>query len=122
MEWVYRSLKPGGYILLELRDFKSTLKIIDALHDHVYRVWEKFDKYDPFDFNLSKKYLNEQNHLVWEKTFYERDTFEKSFFNNIIKLYNTESISALFLRHGFKHINIVKEYRDGPTYMITAQK
>jgi precorrin-6B methylase 2 len=122
LDWIYDSLKPNGSILLELREFKSTLHVLDTQHDGINRTWEKFDQSDPFDFVLSKQYVNEQNYLVRENLFYKRNTFETSFFKILLKLYSPVKISALFLRHGFKHINIVKEYRDGPTYMITAQK
>jgi SAM-dependent methyltransferase len=125
LDWVKRTLRPGGHLLLELRDFADFDVQIKNSPKEVFHFWEEFPEPDPFEFVLAKMYYDENKSLCWDKTFLERNSGKKSKFVNILKLYKENQISDVLRNAGFDSIKIYHGFSENTkseTYIVTAQK
>ena len=125
LNWCRRSLKPGGFLLLELWSFEHLLKQL-ALMEQALQVWEEFPETDPFEFCLAKIDLNESKDIVWEKTFLKRGSGEKSFFTNILRPYSEDAIVRRLQEAGFHNIEVFQSWRQEDDtapgeYIVLAQ-
>jgi len=66
LSWVFNSLKPKGFLILELWDFEHILKQLDLIKDNL-QMWEEFSQNDPFQFLLSQINLNEEKNIFKER-------------------------------------------------------
>lgn len=111
LKWIYDSLRPGGFLVLELRFFEEfSNRISETTKD--YKFWEEFPEHDPFEFVLAKIYRDSNNLLVWEKNFFERNTLQRSKFTNIFKPYNHQTIKTALVNAGFKSVEFSKNWLD----------
>lgn len=101
ISWMYRSLKPGGGIFLELQDCTDT-KVEIARSGGVIRKWEEYDISDPFQYGLHEIKIDEDDNIVYEKIFIKRDLSGKDRFKNVIKSYSVNEISNLLKKGGFE--------------------
>jgi hypothetical protein len=125
LTWIYNSLRSGGYLLLELRDFKEFNEQIKNAKNHYLNYWEEFPEPDPFEFVLARIYYDENYYVHWEKTFLERKNGFKSKFNNILKPYRREDITKLLESAKFQSIRFFQSFSAGmqqETYIVLAQK
>jgi SAM-dependent methyltransferase len=104
LEWVFRSLKEGGFLILELWDFKRQMELIKLSYDKVYKSWEEFSEDDPFQFSLFEQFFNPEGDIVWKKRFIKRDSKEVSEFENILRPYSFADIKNILLNRGFKKV------------------
>ena len=109
LKWIYDSLRPGGFLVLELRFFEEfSNRISETTKD--YKFWEEFLEHDPFEFVLAKIYRDSNNLLVWEKYFFERNAMQRSNFTNIFKPYNHQTIKTALVNDGFKLVEFSKNW------------
>ena len=125
-EWINKSLRPNGFVLFELWDFKHILQQINITNNNL-QIWEEFSKNDPFEFVLARIHMDKNNDIVWEKTFLKRESKEKSTFTNILRPYSAEQIKLILKKYGFKSINCFYYWdEEGDVsqgeYIILAQK
>ena len=125
LKWIYTGLRNGGKLMLELRDFSDFGKQIAEAKNNIFQTWESYPISDPFEFVLAKLYYNSNQHLVWEKTFFERNTMNRSSFTNILKPYRKEEIKVLLEKNGFESV-VIYDSTNSPVsddvYLIVATK
>ncbi len=126
LRWCYNGLKKDGVLVIELMTFESILKQLEY-NDDVLNIWQEFPKSDPFEYVLSKIYLNGSNDINWDKTFLKRNSIEKSFFNNILRPYLKKDIKELLLKNGFTNIHFFEKWSENDDtlddeYIVTATK
>ena len=96
-------LKNNGWLLLELQDFESTIKMIQ-LSDGVLRQWKEFHDSDPWRFGLDTFTVQDRD-IEWNKKFINRDArVEMSSSNAILRAYTRDEISELLKDVGFGEI------------------
>ncbi len=100
LRWIWNSLRPNGYLLLQLMDLSRILQMI-RIQDGVYYWWERFPEYDPWELVLVEFSLDERKDLVWDKTFLKRGSQERSHFVNILRNYPPRVMLKLLEQHGF---------------------
>lgn len=125
LDWTYRSLRPGGSIILELRDFADFDKQIKDAKNNIVLSWEEFPASDPFEFVLAKILYDAEKNLRWEKLFFERNTMNRSSFINILKPYPRSVIQGMLEKANFRSIEIYNGFTDtvaGETYIVVAKK
>jgi len=126
LEWIKLSLKPNGFLILELWDFEHILKQIELFKNDL-RIWEEFPESDPWEFVLADIKKNEQNDVIWKKMFLKRGAMERSEFTNILRPYSTQKITSILEQNGFGCVNIFnrwvsdKDTQQGE-YVVLAQK
>jgi SAM-dependent methyltransferase len=120
--WISRSLKTGGHLVAELRDFQRQISIIKLTDDGSYRFWEEFPAPDPWRYNLNRLAFVDQSEsdLVWEKDFLRRDSLEKSSTRCIFRPYSEVAFRTLITQHGFESVATVQE-RPG-LFTVVARK
>ena len=69
LNWIFSSLRTGGYLILELRDFINYLKMIELSGNNEIRLWDEFPEYNPFQYGLDYIRPDLLGNLVWQKTF-----------------------------------------------------
>ena len=98
-------LKKNGWLILELQDFKNTLKMIQ-LSGGELRIWKEFHASDPWQYGLDTYSIHGKD-IVWDKTFIKRDLpLEKSSFTNILRPYARDEIRDLLESAGFDKVQI----------------
>lgn len=101
--WIKLSLKPGGSLLAEIRDFQSFMDIINLSENKAYQFWEEFPASDPWRYCLNRLTFVEETggrDIRWEKTFLKRDSTETSGTQCVWRPYTPTSLAALFTKHG----------------------
>ncbi|MDA2936655.1 class I SAM-dependent methyltransferase [Acidobacteria bacterium AH-259-A15] len=126
LAWIRQSLRPKGFIILELWDFDHILKQIDITQNNL-QIWEEFSENDPFEFVLAHISLNKENDIVWKKLFLKRDTMERSEFENVLRPYSPEKITSVLKTNGFESVEIFTKWStEGDVsqdeYVVLAQK
>lgn len=127
LKWSYDSLNErGGVLVLELLSFKNILKQLE-LSDANLNLWEEFPESDPFEFMLSKIYLNDSHDICWDKIFLKRNSTKKSLFNNILRPYSKVNIEKLLIKSGFEDIKFFEKWANENNhmqdeYIVTAIK
>ena len=125
LNWIYQSLRTGGYLLLELREFNEFYIQVTSSSNGCLNHWEEFAAPDPFEFVLASIYYDKENYLHWDKTFIERKNGAKSKFNNILKPYTQDEIKDLleaFNFHSVKIFNSFSSETNEDTYIVLAKK
>lgn len=122
---IRQSLRPKGYLLLELWTFEHFLKQIEITNNN-FRYWEEFDASDPWEFVLANITKNNIGDIVWEKRFLKRNSLEKSYFKNILRPYSHERITELLEQSGFENIRIFDKWEkegdvDQGEYVVLAE-
>jgi len=107
--WIKKSLRKGGFIILELWDFEHILKLLQISQNKL-RLWEEFSKNDPFEFVLASMSLNKEKDIVWEKLFLKRNSKERSKFINILRPYSPEKIKSILELNGFGSVKFYKKW------------
>ncbi len=100
LKWIYKNLKKGGMVLLELEDYSRQIE--DIKENGAYRFWEEFPKDDPFKYGLYKLDLDDDENVVDEKIFIRRDNMKEEPFTNIIKSYTRKESIDMLKRYGMK--------------------
>ena len=100
IQWIYKNLKKGGMVLLELEDYSRQIE--DIKENGAYRFWEDFPKDDPFKYGLYKLDLDDDENVVDEKIFIRRDNMKEEPFTNIIKSYTRKESIDMLKRYGMK--------------------
>ena len=100
IQWIYKNLKKGGMVLLELEDYSRQIE--DIKENGAYRFWEEFPKDDPFKYGLYKLDLDDDENVVDEKIFIRRDNMKEEPFTNIIKSYTRKESIDMLKRYGMK--------------------
>ncbi len=97
---VIRDLKPGGYVFLELEDFSRTINEVRESGGEK-KIWEEFDESDPWRYSLHRVSIDENDNIIFEKTFIGRDDGNKrSYMKNVMKNYTRESARDLLEKKG----------------------
>ena len=125
LSWILSSLKKGGSLLLELRDFADFDRQISYAKDNIVQSWEAFPEPDPFEFVLAKILYDKEKNIRWEKMFLERNSVNRSSFINILKPYRREDISKTLEKAGFSDVRIFNGFIEQPsseTYIVLATK
>lgn len=102
IRWIHKALKKDGVLLLEIVDFHYFKKCIALTEEKVFRWWEKFPEYDPFEFVLAELFLDKNNDIVWKKRFFRRNSNERSDFDNVLRPYDPAQIKKLFTGYDFQ--------------------
>lgn len=124
LNWTRNALGPEGALVLELRSFDEYLSSIQSFNGNSLQLWEEFPPADPFEFVLGNISLDKEDCLVWKKTFFKRGTMERSRFENILKPYTAESISACLEAAGFNSIKIFPGWtpgEDSSSFIVLAR-
>lgn len=126
VDWIRKSLKSGGSVLLELWDFKHILEQLDFVSGNL-QIWEEFSINDPYEFMLARINKDENEDIIWEKTFIKRNSCEKSSFTNILRPYSPEQITSILKKHGFQAVECFYQWnKPGDVsqgeYIVLAKK
>lgn len=108
--WIQSSLKPGGCLLAELRDFQNLMDIINLSESRAYQFWEEFPESDPWRYCLNRLTFVDgagRGDIRWEKTFLKRDSAETSMTQCIWRPYTLSRFSELLAMHGLLLVNTV---------------
>ncbi|WP_111976525.1 class I SAM-dependent methyltransferase [Algibacillus agarilyticus] len=127
LKWCYDSLSDGGFLILELWDFKNVKEQLELCNGQL-NTWKEFPDSDPFEYILCDVTVDSTNDLVWNKTFLKRNSNERSCFKNILRPYSRETITQLLTNMGFRSIQIFDSWCVGAAvddhgeYIVLAQK
>lgn len=116
LKWSYDSLCSEGIIVLELWSFEHILKQLE-LSAGSLKFWEEYPQSDPFEYLLSKVYLNNNNDICWDKTFIKRNKNEKSLFSNILRPYAKTTIEKILINNGFYNVEFFSKWSNGSDYV-----
>ena len=125
--WMRKAVKPNGYLILEMWDLHLILKQLE-LAAGCLQYWKEFPESDPFEFILMQVKQNEDDDLVWKKTFIKRNSLERSYFDNVIRPYSRQRITSLLKMSGFGKVDIFDYWNtpgdtnDEGEYIVLAQK
>ena len=126
IEWVYKSLKQGGCLFMEIVDYSNVLKRIEREGEMF--TWEEFPQDDPFEYSLQKFYKDNDKNLVCEKRFIGRNNGKRDYIKNVIRSYTVEEITHILQGKGFEttvfscHEDSMNESERNATYRILAKK
>lgn len=102
LNWISETLKTGGYLLLELWNCDNYLEMIKLSDNRTLRIWESFEKNDPWEYMLCEIKINRQKDLLWKKFYKKRNSNEQSESQVIIRPYSINAISKKLKKFGFK--------------------
>lgn len=123
--WIYDHLTENGYAYFELQSFSKEIRYI-AEEKGIYKWWEEFPGDDPFQYGLYALSLDEDENIVYDKLFYERNTGKMEGFRDVIKPYQEKDILEILNRYGMqgKIFHCYKEQGDLPEklYLVLAQR
>lgn len=126
IDWVYGSLKKGGYLFMEIVDYSNIINRIER--EGELHIWEEFPKDDPFEYSLQKFSVDEDKNLVCEKRFIGRNNGKRDFIKNVIRSYTPKEISGILSAKGFETEIIpyeedsLNESERNATFRILAKK
>jgi hypothetical protein len=103
--WIKASLKPGGHLIAELRDFQQFMEIMKLSENQAYQFWEEFPATDPWKYNLNRlTFVDGETapDIRWEKTFLKRDSQETSKTQCVWRPYTIDSFKELVGQHGLR--------------------
>ena len=121
LNWIWRSLRPGGYLLLELRELKEIAALFSASGQSEIRLWDRFPSPDPFEFCLSTISLGPAGLVVWKKTFLRRGSSERSQFEHVLKPYAPAEMIAALQKAGFSSTVLLPGWAP-ETYVLLAER
>ena len=102
---IFRILKSGGGVILELMDFRNIIKM-HQLSGSELRLWKEFDYPDPWQYGLDKISINGDD-VIWHKRFINRDHGTgDSTFQNVLRHYTFQHIRDKLCLAGFNSKNI----------------
>ena len=78
IQWIRKSLRKDGVILMELEDYSVQTENIRK--NGPYRFWEEFPEDDPFQYGLYRLDLDGDGNIVDDKLFVRRDNGKKDRF------------------------------------------
>lgn len=121
LEWIHRSLKPGGFLLAEIRDFMPWIQLAHRSESGAAQFWDEFPPPDPWRYLLNRMTVHHDDRTVqWEKTFIKRDSNELWYNTLDLRQYTPNAFSALLERHGFATPHVESERLD--LFAIVARK
>jgi len=109
---IFATSKSVNYFLVDMKDAEI-------------RLWDEFPEYDPFQYVLDYIRPDLLGNLVWQKTFFKRNTNEQSKIVNILKPYVPEHISKILKDNSFSSLEIYSGWSkdlSNDTYIILPQK
>jgi len=103
LKWMKDSIKPEGFLLLELWSFENIINQLDACNGNL-KIWEEYQIDDPWEFCLANITRMKNNDIKWDKTFLKRGSTQKSSFTNILRPYSQKAIKQKLMENGFTRI------------------
>jgi len=106
----YKKLKNNGKIILELDSYDEILK---SMQNNKVKLWQEFDKSDPWVYLLwDCEYEEEKSFLNIKKTFIKRDLSETSKSDISLRVYSKSDIITLLESASFDKVQIFQNWEN----------